>query len=940
MILYTVLKMLRKTYLEDASAKSFFQKTRSGATALWALWTLAVATIWAPLSIVAAQETELEEVVVVGTFSRSLQDSLDLKRNSDQIVDAVVSEDIGKWPAANIAEAVQRIPGVSITRERGEGQFLSVRGLGPIFQSVTLNGVPIAFNENNRDSGQSGRQFRFRVLPADLIAGLEVIKSPSANLIDGGIGSNINVRTVNPLDVGSRAGFTLYSHTEDNSGKSGLNGNGSLAWSNADENLGAVVGVSRSERDVQFERMQIERYTEITTPEGVRGLAPNDIRMTLEQEQRERNSLFGGLRWRPSGNADVRLDVLYSTFDNAIREDRIIMETARERNQVAGTATVDPSAGLISGNSFEGGRISRNTELSDQSHENLSVQLGADLIFGDGWSLKPSVSVSSADSNLALPLQRIDGRTVAGADYSYDLGSSVISKGSINNYVMNSNLMAADAVPIRRYRIRPIDSSDNDTTFLVDLEKELDGQLFGGLNADAVSFGVQVSDREREYERRDRTLIPVDPAIDLGDPADTLALASTFNTQATPNAFGDIVGSGSLSWAGFDPALGGAFQLNPGNPPLSDKTSGDLRNSYAIQEEIVGTYIRLDFSGDVNDVPLSGNIGLRYVTTDQTVQGSENVGVEDGGAISVVTIPATFIGDYSEVLPSLNLNFDFTNDAVLRIGASRSLARPSLADLRSAQALDSTAVGDLEAQGAAALNELVSAGRLVGQGGNPQLSPYLSTNVDASIEWYFDEFGALTIAAFNKVIEDFISRVSSPESFTINDVTVDFSIARPRNVGDAAINGIELAYTNRWDFGFGVAASATFTNATIEAITDAGRELQNPADVSDRTYYVAPFFENERFQARISYTWRSEYLRNPAFAGNRTYTQDDFGTLDFHVSYDINDAFSIYVEGVNMTDELEKVFLSSGFFVGTDESLPIELNDFGKTFNVGVRATF
>lgn len=875
-------------------------------------------------------ERTLDEIIVTGSYRGSVQAALDLKRDADSIVDAIVAEDIGKFPAVNLAEAVQRIPGVSITRERGEGQFVSVRGLGPIFQAVTLNGTPIAFNENNRDSGQSGRQFRFRVLPADLVAGIEVVKSPTADLIDGGIGSTINVLTKKPLDAGTFVAGSLFGHYEELSSEVTPNGSVTASWANEDETFGVLVAYSRSEREIQFDRVQIGTYGDLTTPEGVTALAPGNVRLTGEQEERIRNSVSAGAQWRPNSTFELNANVLYSTFDNEIFEDRIDLETRRAGEQVAGAAVINPDTNIITANSFSGGRISRNSELSDQSHENLSVQLDATFTLADDWMITPSFSYSEADSNLVLPLQRIDGRTTDGIDYSYNLGDDPIGQGSIVSFDVGADLSQPGAVPFRRLRIRPIDSTDEDKTFKLDIEHDMDGFI------SRIKAGGQYSDRNRVYERRDRTLVAIDSSQDF----------SSFNTRLNPpNSFGDIVGNGPHQWAGYDISIIDQFQLNPSDPPLSERSSGDLRNSYAVDEEVTAGYIRTDFQSEFQNVPVRGNVGVRYVHTKQIINGSVNEGVLDpeSGEASVVTVPATFEDSYSEWLPSANAVFEINDNMLLRLAASRSIARPSLADLRSAQALNSTAVSDLEELGAAALPNLIAQGFLIGQGGNPALDPYTSWNYDMSFEWYFEEFGAMSISAFHKDISNFISRAVSNESFTVNGVTADFAISRPRNVGSANITGIELAYTNEWDVGFGnvgISGSATFTDSSINANTGDSQGLQTPADVSDFTYFVAPFYEHGPLQARVSYTWRSAYLRNPAFAGGNAFIQDRFGTLDFNVSYDATENITVFVEGVNLTDTLEKVYNSPGFFVPQDRSQAIELNDFGRSLNFGIRAKF
>ena len=252
-----------------------------------------------------------------------IEDALTQKWRADAIIDAVSAGRIGELPAANLAEALQRVPGVAIEREVGEGQFVSVRGLGPLFQSVTLNGAPVAFNENIRNSTQSGRQFRFRALSADLLAGAVVAKSATADLVDGGIGSNIDIRTSRGLEGCPYLSVRVDAHADARSGAVSPDVAVSGRWRRADDRLGVVAGVSTERREVQYDRFQIPRYRDIVVA-GLPLAVPDDVRTTVEQEQRARATAFVGVEWRAAPAVTLYLDALASRFDNAIREDRVV----------------------------------------------------------------------------------------------------------------------------------------------------------------------------------------------------------------------------------------------------------------------------------------------------------------------------------------------------------------------------------------------------------------------------------------------------------------------------------------------------------------------------------------------------------------------------------------------------------------------------------------
>lgn len=900
-----------------------------------------------------AEQTAIEEIVVYG-FSGGLDKALDLKRSADSISDAIVASDIGKLPAVNLAEALQRVPGVSINREGGEGQFVSVRGLGPNFQSVTFNGAPIAFNENVRNSDQTGRQFRFRIIPADLIGGLVVTKSPTADLIDGGIGSNLDLQTVKPLDKGTfLAGRAFYNY-DGQSGESSPNGSLSGGWKNDDSTFGLIGGVSFQEREIRFDRLQTFGYSnaDVAGQQVLHGR----LSATVEQEKRERASFLGGAQWTPIHDLELTLDVLYSEFDNEISENRVTFDFNRFAGAVPGS--VRTQEGRLNGedvtlltavSSVDAARINRNAEHSAQAHENLFVNFKADYQVG-GWQVQPSVSYSEAISGLETPLQRIDSRTSNsvgnGVGIDFDLGDDPIGAIGINTLTTNVDLRDPGSVPFRRYRIRPINSVDEDTTYKLDLERDLDGNVMG-LNLTALELGGQYSDRKRDYQRRDRTLVARD-GITVDD--------SFYSYQVPSDAFEDIIDNFTNGWAGpsldtFSQAFVGAngeFDSVRVQATDLEATSSDLQRSYGVDEQVTALYARLDFESEFHGIPVNGNLGVRWVETDSQVVGTIlQPGVGSDGSLETVVVPTSFDGNYSEVLPSLNLNFDLREDVLLRLAFSKSLTRPSLADLRTALVPNSLLTSEIFERGGDALTDVNfdEVGERTGTGGNPNLQPYASTNVDASLEWYFEDFGAVSFSAFYKDIADYIGSSSGVESLLYavdpslgqgGTLAVDTLISRPENLGDVAVTGVELGYTDKWDNGLGLATSITFVESTLDnnGITE---ELQG---VSDINYSISPFYERGNFEAHLSWTWRSEHNTNSnatigTDAANRGQqpVNDDFGQLDFGASYKINEYFTVYVEGVNLSNERQASFIVNDTFFRQAQA-------YGRSFNLGVKGSF
>lgn len=894
------------------------------------------------------EATTVDEIVVTGSFATSLADALTIKRRADSISDSVSASDIGNFPAVNVAEALQRVPGVSISREAGEGQFVSVRGLGPNFQSVTLNGSPIAYNENIRNSDQSGRQFQFRVIPADLISAIVVTKAPTADLLDGGIGSNIDIRTADALDTEPFVTARAYTHYENRTEAHTPNGSISAGWRNADRTLGLIAGISLATRDVQFDRLQTTGYTNRVI-NGSTVAVPNEIQLTLEREERTRISAMGGLSWKPSDAFALRVDALYSSFNNIIDEDRTSFGFGGRSDFT--TRFVASSARVVNGvlyaGQINGGRIDRNAEYSEQQHNNLSVRAQADWNVA-GWTVSPSLSYSEAISELPVPLQRISGGTAenpVGLTYSYDFGDDPVGNRQYASVLTNLDLGSPTATTVSAYRTRPINSEDNDTTALLNIQRDL-GARFGSLEFGTLRFGGQYTERSRDYQRRDRVLA-VRPGVNIN--------TREFLSQQLPtNAFNQSIRNLYAMGLTYNRGLFSSSYVIPGesddtNAQSDDltPTGADLQQSYGVDENVTAAYGRSDFNVGVGPFPLTGNLGLRWVSTDTTVKGTLlTAGRNAAGAVTTVVNPQTFEGSYEEFLPSLNLNFELRENVLFRLGASRTLTRPSLADLRTAVVPNSSLITQVFLNGQTALDTATASAK-VGVGGNPELRPYTAVNYDASLEWYFNDFGALYGAIFKKDISDFIGGIGRTEQILFatqagQTLTADLLITRPQNIGDATVEGFELGFSYKVDWGLGLSASATFTDSSAEieatpgVFTSAG--LQG---VSDRSFSISPFFERGPFEVHFSYTYRSDFTANgnitpgsnAVIDENSAIVADGFGSLDFGASWQATNNFQIFAEGTNITDERQAVYQGN-------EDRPFQTHEYGQSFNLGLRATF
>ncbi|GGB56753.1 TonB-dependent receptor [Blastomonas aquatica] len=883
-----------------------------------------------------------KEIVVTAFFSKGIARALDLKREADSTSDAVVAADIGKLPAFNIAEALQRVPGVTIVREAGEGQFISVRGLGPNFQAVTFNGMPLAYNENIRNSGQSGRQFRLQVLPASLIDSIVITKSPTADLVENGVGSNVDIRLINPLDRGTFVAASAHAGFEERTDTVNPNGSIAAGWRNADETFGILAGVSYSRREVQFDRLRTG-WVDV----AVAGLgtvrAPFDAQPYLELEDRERISGVFGLQWRPSSNVEFDFDALLSQFNNETYERRLTYFINSEISRLDVSSAVVEDGRLVAG-TIRGGRIRNYSEFLDQSHQNLQLN-GTVRLDLAGWKIEPRLSYSRALSDLETPIQRAQFRTGSGrgGNVTFDFRGDVASKAKVPALFTDLDLTNPALMPFESLQIRPINSKDEDTTAVLNMFRQTDFGI-GNLRFTSLRFGGQYSDRTRDYQRRDRSSTVLRPGVTRTD--------AFLSFPVPSNAFNQSIGTfqpwTNVDWELFNSSYVLPNEFDGVNPSAKDlvATAADLQNSYRIGEEIVAGYGRLDFASAIGDFPVTGNIGIRYVRVATEVDGTTVSPVRNAaGAVTTMVTPQTTRANYAEWLPSFNSTIKFRDNVQLRLGVARTMTQPSLSELRNSVGTNSLTVARIFNEGAAALNDTTL--NFQGSAGNPNLKPYSSWNFDASFEWYFDEFGALTAAVFYKDVTDYIASDFEVRSlaFAVSNGTtlpVDILVASPVNVGNAKIRGVEFGYTNKLPFGLGITATATFASSklTLDRL-DVGVQTAGIKGISDVSYSITPFFESGPFEINASYTYRSNYMTDAGAVVTSLPTPDDvvanfqdgFGILDIGTSFKLRPNVELFAQAVNVLNQRQVSY------AGTKEDFT-EIHTFGRSINFGVRAQF
>ena len=862
------------------------------------LLAVAIASVTLTSLPAVAQEDLIEEVIVQGSYSKSLQSALATKRNAIGVVDAIAAEDIGKFPAQNIAEALQRVTGVAIVRDRGEGVYVRVRGLGSNFQVTSLNDRTMAVNENVRTSGQFGRQFRFDTLPAELVSSVEVIKSPTADLEEGAIGGTVNIKTFKPLDL-QETKYTAsmqLSHSEladENDPRlSGL-----ASWTNSDNTFGALISAAYAERSLRQDRSLNFGWNESAAGIDTDGdgtvdsgplITPGGIRPTLELEDRERAGIATALQWLPSDNAEINFDVFY--VDQTVNYDEFTYSADYAIAKLIPGSAIIRDGALIGGATADGA-VQIGRESSGIHDENLAIGLNGSVYAGS-WKLSADLFHSTADSEDADPIIRTRFRRTSGVAFDFNFpkvdGDSVPSI-----HYQNADLTDPAQWLGRRLEWRTIRAQDEEQSIKFDAERELN--LFG---FNKFTSGIKFRERSRDYYRRDLVLSSGIEGVIFDE--------SYFEAFPVSGFLGDAKGEFPSVWlvpneAKFWENFPSATDIAA---PLS---SGDLRNSYLIEESITSAYAMLDMDHQVAGLPLKGNLGVRVAQTQQTSSGHASV--------AGVTTPVSFDEEYTDLLPSANFTLNWTDDLLTRAAIAKVITRADLQDMAPRLTFNS---GDVN----------------TATGGNPTLNPFEAWQYDLTLEWYLDKVTALSAGVFYKDISTFIQTQKSDLVF--NGVT--YELSSKVNGSNAEVTGMEIAYQQVFKYlpapfdGFGVQANYTWTDSSAVYVDNDKSVKGDLEDVAKNSYNLTAFYEKNGLGIRLSYSWRDGVLNQIGTNSLASENKAAYGTLDLSASYDVSDSITIFVEGINVTDQAQQDFVQGDEFRS--------YTDYGSTYSLGLRASF
>ena len=869
-------------------------------------------------------ETRTLDAVVVSGIRGSLQSAQAIKRDSNAFVDAVTNEDVGKFPDNNVAEALQRIPGVTIDRANGEGQGVTVRGFGPDFNTVLLNGRRLA------SDAAAVRGFQFDLISAELIGGAEVYKTAPTHLQEGGIGSTINLNTLRPLDAGPlyvvKAAGT-YENLADDFGGSAF---GLFSQSFANDTIGVLGAVSYQRRNSVREFADTGGYLRQTVAAGATdGFAnsvgnvpgtyftPRNFNIGSDSQERDRIGVNGTLQFRPNDQFEFTVDGLWSSFvvDSEI--------TQLGNFYVPGSnlpgAVVDENNTVVS--FVNGNRVNAFIQTSD-NRDSQVFAIGGNLKWtpSDNFTGSFDVSYSSAEN---------DGTSDDGSNYFTVIRE--FANISFDNTAGGIPVIASDVGFAEDLNALTSHFADRRGTNVEDdlFELKADFEWTSDIGLlQAIRAGALYSEEERIND----VFGSASPCFNCGD---TTPIPAGFATAFDSSGFlssSDRSFTGLVSYdandlfAFFESPEGlAARDVNLGLAPgtsagLIPATGYDLvlrpGNSFSVDEDIFALHGEAQFGSDEGLLPWTLVAGFRYVETDVRADGTQRT------LLDLASIPndptefaATFGEDalveesssYSNFLPSVNFRVEPVDGLVLRFAYSETLTRPSLTDL--------TPVLAFPAQFRPSL--------LQASAGNVNLTPFESKNFDFSAEYYFGQSSVFSAAYFNKEVDGFIVTLTQPEALDIANAeglatpliagqSATFNVSRPQNLETATVEGFEIALTHTFDYlpapfnGFGVQANATFVDSDAEVDVNNTSQSFALSGLGDSRSFVG-FYEHDRFNFRLAYTVRDEFLVSAATgAGGEPLFTDDFGQLDARLTVFATDRIELFVDGINLTNEVRE----------------------------------
>ncbi|WP_158971131.1 TonB-dependent receptor [Paraglaciecola sp. L3A3] len=867
---------------------------------------------------VADSEQEVETIVVRG-IKKSLNMARDLKQDNAQFVDAIVSDDIGKMPDTTVAESLGRISGVQIDRGIGQGSDISIRGLR---QNVILyNGRQIwdsaGRGSNGPDQLGTSTYGLLGTVPAALISQLQVEKLSASDQIDGALGGVVNIVSRKPFDENGEhiAGSFSYSDAELGGGSNEFFGMYSNTY--ADDRLGFLVsfvrsdstnnehalgtfsGYSLADNEGLADRTYDNNGNLVSTDpngDGVSALIHVDPRPWQIEEDRERTGVNVVMQYLPTNNLEFTLDHYFTQ-----------LESDRDRRWLGLYAGFgDYNNVVFSENEvIVAGTVTRpthtNVEFADIKSKVQSTALQAEWDATDDLQVFAELSYTKGEGTYDQQYMRL--QTLANDNVNFDL-----TNGDFGQFQFQNDFTDASTLNFPITFFQEFVDETKDTTGRVDFDWNID---FGAFHT--LEFGMRHQDLTTTKSHLNvdiRNISGVNTASDLLD----AGLLEVFtNDDFLP---GEFVGVPRSYLTFKESAMNGGgiagcetlaqFYSAEESQSCADGTSGSAAlNSFRIEEQFTAAYIKANFATDWANLPVSGNFGLRMLNRDLASIGNQQV----GDNIEAVTFPRSD----TEVLPSLALRMELDDGLIARFGAAQVISFPDTTSLNNGVRLFVDNDSDIG----------------TGTGGSPNLDPFKATQLDMSLEWYFNADSLLSGALFYKDIDTFIVAETQLETIGGNQ----YRVLRDTNGEGAKVKGLEISYQQSLSFlpGVGTILTYSFIDGETPIKDDSGRTLSFPG-LSENNINAVVYYENEDFNMRMAYNWRDEYL-NSIGAGNTGVFNDDYKDLSFTARYNISEEVTLGFEASNLLNSQLRTYNAVPEALRTNAV-------FGKSYKLSISASF
>ena len=816
----------------------------------------------------AASGDQVDDIVVTGIITDGIARSLNQQRTAAGTLNVLSADAIGRYPDPNVAESLQRVQGIAIQRDQGEGRYINVRGAPSSFTAVSVDGVAIPA------VSPTTRAVDLDTLPSDIVSSVEVAKTLSPSQDADSIAGAVNINTRSPFDNRGLAlsGYAGGSYN-DYGGSDTRAGATASTLFGPDQTFGALISLSYSETNRRPDNVENawnfdSRPTIVVNNVTVANPAFNHyvIDETLFKDyetQRTREAITGALEWRPNDSTRAWLRGSFAEFND--NEYRDTLRFTYSDGTPTGVFT-DRSG------SYSGARIYKALRHREQDNQILTLSAGGEHTFGNGAILDATLAYARSEQTYPHRDELV-----------YRSGSQTLNYNTTDHYSPTYEAFNST------YYLTPGNYTFRENTFRSNTTEQEDVSFKANLELPTVmgdrevvwKFGAKYSTRDvfaDEERYRDRTnTAPVNPG----------ALAPLVSTRESRNY------DYNLGFK-FDHDLVGTYLDNiraTSTNAASRRIPQSWTADYTANEDILAGYGQAQFDVGATNVL----IGLRVEQTNFDGSSFLALAVPNatpGAVQGFLQSPTSMSRDRTDYFPNLTLRHGFSDNLIGRFALTRAISRPDYIDV------------------VPRVQETTDGGRTTVSRGNPNLDATLSNNIDAGLEYYLRPLGVVSVNAFYKDLEDFRYTLVYDGPYTTSTGSVTANITEALNAPEGHLAGIEFNWQQTFDFlpgwasGFGVFANYTLTDAEIKTnVSYAGRNTFVLPGQSDTTYNAALFYENYGFSARVSYTHRGDFLEaiNATNAGLDLYVEER-GQLDFTTSYDFGNGIEVFGEAKNLTD--------------------------------------